>query len=556
MPVNPPTVFKKRSAVSIFISSVVLFLLYLPAMRAGFVGDYFKDWLQVIQTESFWNYLNRSGTATLYQFTQLITYLIYQIIGASRTGWHFVHITMHAVNCALLFAFVKKLLNDSKINQGKSIAVCITLLFIVSPYNSEVIVHEPCLHYTFGFCMMVLPLLWLLKFLENGRKKYLIWIVLLYIPASFSLEVFYLTPWIILLFAIYYCFHLNRDLQKFRIIVVRAFLPMMIIFLVHILLVRSITHTTLPHQVSSSASDLLAHYNSKVLKYVFHILCGGRFFSQELKTGVYRIAESSQAIAVFHAFIAMLIFFLFLKKTGIRIKLIGILTLICLLLIAVVTPREFPEMQRVVLDRYMYFAMPFTYLVFAIFITTPRFQYIALVIFIAFTALNIFWLRQINVGWHKSNQLVEELLESFPVANEKITLLLNTPENYGGILMIGSNKPSALKTAYNTKHEQKITGKVEDIASFNMTDMKDGAHVKVINDSVVQVTLNQWGTWWWFHYIGATSYQNDLYGLDIKDVGRWYELVLRKPANLYQLLFVNEGSWKVVDMKKTGDEQY
>ncbi|MCW3121720.1 MAG: hypothetical protein JWQ38_1212, partial [Flavipsychrobacter sp.] len=33
----------------------------------------------------------------------------------------------------------------------------------------------------------------------------------------------------------------------------------------------------------------------------------------------------------------------------------------------------------------------------------------------------------------------------------------------------------------------------------------------VINDSVINVTLNKWGTWWWENLTGSYSYENKDY---------------------------------------------
>jgi hypothetical protein len=78
----------------------------------------------------------------------------------------------------------------------------------------------------------------------------------------------------------------------------------------------------------------------------------------------------------------------------------------------------------------------------------------------------------------------------------------------------------------------------------------------VLNDSTVEVTLNQWGTWWWYHYNGAFSYDNETYKLNLVDPGHRYELTLHKPATGYLLLFNNGGQWKAVDMSKKEAEQF
>lgn len=548
--------YKSRQYLVLFVVSwLLLFLLYLPAVRAGFAGDYFKDWLQVVQEESFADYLNRPGTSTLYQFTQLLTYLIYQIIGSSRVGWHLVHLTMQAINCVLLFSFFSRLLADTGLKKASLIALSVVALFIVSPYNSEVVVHEPCLHYTIGLALVLLPLIWMQRFFRDGKKRYLIWGALLYMPASFSLEVFYLTPWLLLLFGGFYVFVLKAP-GRFTDLLRLCFFPMIFIFCIHILLVRYFTHAGLPHEVPATFSGLFSEYQSKALRYLFHIALLGRFFPSELKANIYAVLQSPAAFIFFHA----LLFFAVLSIPFVRHKklpaLLTVLLITAVLFIAIVTPRAFPDMPWVVFDRYVYFALPFIYLLLAILLTRFAGRFFSATVFAAYIGISAYLLLQANSHWRDSNRIVENLLERFPLKNQNTTLLLNLPENYQGIPMIGSNRPSALKAAYNAKHEVKIAHEVHDIVSYNLNTPTDGAHVKVINDSTIHVTLNQWGTWWWFHYIGASNYENEVYRLHLTDPGHWYELIIRKPADSLQLLFVNEGQWRTVDMQNRNTEQY
>lgn len=535
---------------------LVTTVLYFPARRAGFVGDYFKDWLVVIQESTFLDFIHRPGTSTLYQFTQLVTYGIYSLIGSSRTGWHQVHILLHAVTALLLFVFIKRLLFHFQVYFPRSIAFAIGTLFLVSPYNAEVVVHEPCLHYTIGFCLLLLPILLVQHYLSTGKQSFLPAAALCYLPACFSLEVFYLTP--LLVVSLWFAYRRFTGYRpRFVPILLYCLLPMAVFLVLHFALVRAITASILPHQVIYAPSQLLADYGSKILNYLFHLVALGRFMPLTDRTEVYRILSGIGPVLFFHAAVAIFMLFVYAGKINQqRLRLVAFLLPVALLFLAIVTPRQFPDLGLVVFDRYLYFALPIVYLIVALIITTRKSVYLALLVFLAFLTINVWWLCGVNKRWKESNKLVEHLIRSFPIDNGKTTLLLNLPENYDGILMIGSSRPSALKTAYNAKQNRKILGNVYDIASYNMNTMSDGAHVRVLNDSTLRVTLNQWGTWWWFHFIGASGFENEWYRLDMRDPGHWYELVLKKPAYRYQLLYINERNWRYVDMQKKDIEQY
>ena len=113
--------------------------------------------------------------------------------------------------------------------------------------------------------------------------------------------------------------------------------------------------------------------------------------------------------------------------------------------------------------------------------------------------------------------------------------------------MIGAEKNSEFKLMHDLLIPDKLlTNTVYDVLAYNMLTPQDGAHVDVINDSMIKVTLNQWGTWWWLETRGGYSYRTTDYKLDLKDPGHWYELTLRKPANQYLLLYNVGDEWREV----------
>jgi hypothetical protein len=109
---------------------------------------------------------------------------------------------------------------------------------------------------------------------------------------------------------------------------------------------------------------------------------------------------------------------------------------------------------------------------------------------------------------------------------------------------------------YNAIMPEKLTNEVYDVEAFYMSSPADGAHVTVIDDSTIRITLNQWGTWWLYYGMGATSYENKDFKVNMKDAGHWYELTLKHPANEYLLLYVAGDKWQAVDWDKKNIDQY
>jgi hypothetical protein len=184
-----------------------------------------------------------------------------------------------------------------------------------------------------------------------------------------------------------------------------------------------------------------------------------------------------------------------------------------------------------------------------------RISGVHIAVFALFLLVNVFFLMRVNLRWKRSDRVVQQLLESFPDPQGKTVLLLNTPENMDGVLMIGSPKFGAFRLMYNLSTGRQQSSPVYDVVSYNMRSVNDGAHVNVINDSTIKVTLNQWGTWWWYDYRGAVSYENSAYRVNMVDQGHWYELILKKPAHEYLLLYSVGGQWKMVNMNAGDADQ-
>jgi hypothetical protein len=309
------------------------------------------------------------------------------------------------------------------------------------------------------------------------------------------------------------------------------------------------------HEVSSSVTVLFDGFCNKALKYIFHVLFMGRFFADDTRQLIYHYCEFVGMHPLFHmGFVAAFMYILYkFRETGPRLKLITLLFVWSLLFIALVSPREFPPMQLVALDRYVYFMTPFIYLVIALLF--GRLRVVGISMFVVGILVSLYFLIKVNKYWAGSQKVVTGLMNSFPATGNKTVLLLNLPENMEGVPMIGSSKPSAFALSYELMRQKKIAGPAYDVASYNMIGPDNGAHVNVINDSMIKVTLNQWGTWWWFYFHGATSYDNEHFNLDMRDVGHWYELTLHKPAHQYLLLYSVGGTWKAVDMNKREEDQ-
>ena len=539
---------------------LLLFVIYYPAAKAGFVTD-FTGWLDQVKNHSFREYINRTNfrAGSWYQFTQFNTWFFYKLFGIHAWLWHLLFITLHTVNACLLFILSCHLMEDVGISRKRGIAFGGALLFCVSPYISEVVVWEPAFHFLQGLLLLLVILVWAQLFQRTGKKKYAWWAAIVYILSTFSLEIFYITPWLVLSLALFHRFHLLLFGKRlFNLLFRYFFIPQIIIFFVRIIAYRLYAGDWVSRIGSGTVSLVTMESFGKPAKYLFHLLFLGRFFPEAARHKVYAVCDSFWGIALFYSIVLLVFVYIAIRFTSIgrRAKIASLFFVWMMTALLLLVPLWFSDDLLVVYDRYIYFAGAFFYMLFAVLVSMITLKYVRVWVLGLSALINLRFAIQVSRYWSKSVHIVDNLLRTIPDERDKTIILLNIPQNMHGIPMIGAEKNSEYKLMHDLLLPDKLlTNTVYDGLAYNMLTPMDGAHVNVVNDSMVKVTLNQWGTWWWFETRGGYSYWTTDYKLDLKDPGHWYELTLRKPAGQYLLLYNTGDQWKVVDMSKKDVDQ-
>jgi len=466
--------------------------------------------------------------------------------------------TAHAINASLLFILCRNFFKDFGIGQNILPAFAGALIYAVCPHVSEVIVCKAYSHYQQGFLFILLIMLWVRKYQLEQRSKYAWYAGIIFFLSAFALEIFYLEPVFVFIIAVYYYLALHHNKQVLRKTLTYFFLPQVIMFALYFIGLYATYKFMRPHNVNlhSTAID----YLSKPAKYLFHILFLGRYFSMHVKGIVYGFCESIKGIVIFYSLIALVFIYSLarLNKFSNYAKVMFLLFIISMVSIVFLMGVSFPENSDLLVfyDRYSYFSEGFIYTLLAMFIARYVNRYVGIGLFVIYALINLYFTVKLNTYWKHSNYIDNRLLRDLPPTGNKTIILLNIPESLKGIPMIGAQPEGEFKMTYETLIGPPPPNTIYDAMSYNMLTDKDGAHVTVINDSTIRVTLNQWGTWWWYAGHGGISYQNNDYKLNLVDLGHWYELTLKHPADNFLLLFETGDQWKVVDMTKKNEDQY
>ncbi len=537
---------------------VLTFVLYLPAAQAGFVSD-FIGWLNELKRNSFGSYINGRdfNVKSLYQVTQIITYVFFRLFGLHAWLWHLLFITLHSLNACILYVFFKTLFTDAGIQRAKEIAAAGVLLFCVSPYFSEVIVWEPSFHFLTGLMSILVILRLTQLYLQKSNPKYIWFALLVFILSTHAIELFYTTPWLVLALILFYRVGLQWDKVVCRRAVLYFFLPLLALFVGHLVEYRLIYGTWVAHIGYSVLTGIdVRILLSKPFKYLFHILFLGRFFTH--KALVYNFLSSYTGIAICYVLVCTGIYAMIQAgKIDIKAKLCLLLLVWTGIALAIMVPLWFPEDFLIIYDRYTYMPCAFIYMLVPLLLSYISIRKVAMGIYLLIVLANLRFAIQVNRYWMKSAKVVNNLLDTYTPANNKIVLLLDLPEGLHGASMISARSDSSRfkLMMHLLRPGEPVTGEMYDVASFNTESPTDGVHVTIINDSTVRVTQNQFGTWWWYDGYGAINYENAAYRFNNID-GHKYNLVLKRPYKQYELKFNTGGVWKTADWSKKNMDQY
>src|SRR5690606_10709052 len=151
----------------------------------------------------------------------------------------------------------------------------------------------------------------------------------------------------------------------------------------------------------------LMPFAAKPLKYVFHVLLFGRFWSNELRDKVYALCESAKIIYAFYGLFLLLagVYILQFRKLGTRLRLVGLFVFWTAIATAVVSPMWFPQQMLLQMDRYAYLLLPFGFVVLSLLLwALPR--KLAVSVLVLYALVNINFTLRLNIHWKQSSDIV------------------------------------------------------------------------------------------------------------------------------------------------------
>lgn len=518
--------------------------LYVPTARAGWVIDA-VGWLHDIQTYSVADYLNRthSQVQSMYQFTQGITYVFYMLWGSNVYMWSLLYILLHGTNCYLLFLSVCMLLQYSGFVLGWWVALAAAMLLLTAPTASEAVAWKACYHYLQGLCFVLFIWYALLQYLFLGRSGMAWWAALVFGCAILSLEVFMMIPFMCLATIGYYAWVIKGPKVNTYAALWKFVLPQLGLLGLYFVVFVAYYGGFQPHEYNLYAQGITT-YLGKPLKHLFHLLLWGRYYPLPIKTSVYAGLDTGWVQALCYALLGGLWWRMWLLRHRGAWGAVALLLCCAGFMLVLLMPLPFPPAaQWVFYDRYGYFAMAFlgassALVLYQIF--QPKW---ATLIMGALVLIQAAWTLKLNFYWKDSAYVNHRLLTTLPRHEQGTVVLLNLPENMEGVPMIGADSSGMFQEMQWRLYGIQTKAKIYDVLAFNMLTKDDGATAEVLNDSTLQVTLNQWGTWWWYMGHGATSYSTADFTVNVTDPGHQYRITFKQPLGAYFIYYFHHSRW-------------
>jgi hypothetical protein len=537
-------------------------LIYLPAWKGGFERD-FEGWLYFYNHLPLWELLDRkfAGIQSMYHVTHAQLYVLTKIFGVRPVPWFLLMTGLFALNLCLLCRLAYGIMRDFGARSARFIAVAGALLVALNPAMTEAVVWKACYHYHIGALAILILMICARRLMMDGRTKWIIYSLVLFVPLTFTLEIWYTVPALVFLMAAAYRRANLITGVAFRKLLTRLMLPYVLLFAAHLCLYRLRYGGWISHSAfTTPGSDSLLTVFGRIWSYEAHLFGLARFYPNEVRKFIYDDiggkAGGVVALCLILGFVA--IAYRNYPRWSPQKRVAALFAGFSCISLAVILHFPLQEFDVIFNDRYLFFTAFFQWMLAAMCIgfllpAAPRVRVLAFSGLIAgLTAATLVLVSY----WRQATKVFWAVQDKFRWQDAPVVLLLNLPSRYNGVDIINSQIPSEFPDHMRIFGRNPPRGTVYDVAGYNMQHAWDGANVLVKDSMHLTVTLNQWGAWWWHGAFGANNYENEVFKVDFVDPGHYYELTFKqRPAGMV-VLYQQGQEWRVVDWSKVGAAQW
>ncbi|TXB62258.1 hypothetical protein [Phaeodactylibacter luteus] len=515
---------------------------YLPTRTAGFVTD-FTGLLGRFDGQGPAGIWDCFGFPALQQVLNAILYGMYSLFGTAHIPWYLLQTSLHALNGVLLFLLAQRWLLRLGHARPQAIAPLASLLFLLSPYASEPVTWRVAQNFLLVTAAALGSGLLALKWAERPNPKTWLAIMACFLPALFTFELALIIPALnaVLLLSL----PGQRAAHALKVIAPQLALIVGYFFINRALLGSWVGHYGAEVHLRFQPLEVAANF----LRYAAKHLLFARYWPHTWKAALFNGLLNPWAVWGLLALLSSALLYIAgtyrQQKPALKLFLLAALCYGASLL--PISNLYFNFTLLVENDRYGYLPSAFLSLglISLLSLLARRAVLIAAAICLLPSAA-LLW--STNQKWQVANQMYHALLQGFNSYHAEEVYLLNLPDNYQGIGLFRdySGQDHAFADALRYIRQQPYTGKIHEVAQYNLTRLTDGATAARDSSGQIRVEFEQWGNWWWHRGIGMGSgYRSE--GYEVISHGHHYFLLGAPPADGKAFLVQSGLGWKEVE---------
>ncbi len=519
-------------------------ILYWPTREAGFTTD-FTGLMERLDGSSFSGIWTSFGFPSVQPVLNFCLFSLYRAFEPPSIGWALFQWVLHGINALLLVFFIKKWAATAAFPIRNSTPWLAGLIFLVLPYNSEVLVWRVCQNYLLSTMFSWFVLHALLLWIKNGTRSSLLFGHLALLGGLCCLELTYAIlaiSWLAMLFLP------PTAIPRWRRIIAHWIVPQLVITGLYLFLTRMLTGQWVGHYGAEVHLDFpLLETLGKGPAYLLKYLAFSRYWDYADHKAALQVLRSWWGIIPLVAAAASLFVWRLRSprtSTGRNgLTAFGFLAFFVALLPAI--SLYYNHLLHIENDRYGYLAGAFWTLFLVVLLDRlqPWLRYFLLGIYLIFA---IYFTYQTNRWWAESAKVYWALLDSFPNQGQSHTFVLNLPDNVQGAVLFRdyTRKSKGLPDALKYLTDVDYSGHIHEVCQYNLTNAENSVTTEWKGDSTLQVAFRQYGNWWWRHGLGATDYENEWYEVSIQ--GGRYVLNWKKLPPNSLILYQDGTQWQTV----------
>jgi hypothetical protein len=518
---------------------IITHLLYYPTWNAGFVTD-FTGLMERLEGQPMSGILTCFGFPALQQVLNAFLYLFYHLFDLHPLPWYLVHTSMHLLNAYLGYLLIHRILGRLNINRAHTIALLGVMMFLFSPYQSEVLTWRVCFNYLLSTALTLGSLLTFIQWLDNGQRRFYFLSLFLFISGIFTFELCLMIPFMCL--CIYWLLPLkNRSIWRVSI-------PQFSVLGLYFLLNRWVIGSWVGHygadtHLRFSLTDIAGNFYSYTAKLLGFV----RYYRHRYKQPVFNWLHETEGVIIVSVILGIIFTICLWRYSNKSRKLKGLFLFILLFGIALIPVLNlfFNDVLHIENDRYNYLASIFFFpLLVLLWSYLPRWAFWS--ISAAYLLCSVYFLRMTNQMWAESTKIYNSLIYSFDEYDAPAVFLLNLPENYKGAPMFGDYSDDNLAFLHTLQYlrRQPYEGAMYDVSQYNMTRPTGGATAtRVDSTNTLKVEFNQWGNWWWHRGNGmGPGYERPAY--KVESHGHHYFFIPKDIPEGSVFLIQEGAAWK------------